>query len=203
MYEYYIGQKNIREFEYFTIEDIDIAFEEVNPMNFKQPKLFNIKNSCFSLTAMNAGYSLGGAIWVILFNCRKLIYAIDVNDKNECITEPLFISELRDAYCLITNTYIAPSIDGRKKSSHIQSFLSKERLKYNIQKTILDHLDFEEKTNLIPEGPMPPRDYNQGEMDNVPISEVLMNYGLVGKDTDYDSSEHPHAGQYDAEVMIC
>ncbi|CAI2385550.1 unnamed protein product [Moneuplotes crassus] len=203
MYEYYICQMNLASFEIFTIEDIDLVFEEVNPVNFKQTHHFNIKDSCFSLIALNAGYSLGGAIWEIIFNCKKLIYAIDVNDKNECITEPFLISELQDAYCLITNTYIAPSIDGKQKCSHLQSYMSKERLKYNIQKTILDHLDFEEKANAIPEGPQPPRDYNQADMDQVPISEVLMNYGLVGKDTDYDSSEYPHAGQYDAEILIC
>lgn len=203
MYEYYISQKQIDNFDVFSIEDIDEAFAAVNPVNFSQKWELNIKDSVFSITALNAGYSLGGAIWMIIFNCHKLIYAIDVNDKNECITEPLQVDELRDAYCLITNTYVAPSIDGVKKCSNIQPYLSKERLKYHIETTILKHLTFEDNANQIPEGPLPPSEYNQHEMLQMPISEVLMNYGLVGKDTDYDSSKFPCAGQYDAEILIC
>lgn len=203
MYEYYIGQKQIKEFDLFSIEDIDEAFADVKPVSFHQKRPITVNDSTFTITALNAGYSLGGAIWVIKFMMHKLIYAIDVNDKNESITEPLQISELRDAHFLVTNTYIAPSIDGKKKSSRIQPTLSKERLKYHINNTLLQHLNFETKTNQMPEGPIPPREYNQSEMEGVPISEVLMNYGLVGKDTDYNSSEYPCAGQYDAEILIC
>jgi Cft2 family RNA processing exonuclease len=202
MYEYYISQKYMQDFDLFSIQDIDEAFEDVHPVNLHQTKTISCKDISFTITALNAGYSLGGAIWVINFMMHKLIYAIDVHDKNESITEPLLISEIRDAHFLVTNTYIAPSIDGINKIPRIQPQLSRERLKFQINHTLLQHLNFEVKVNKVPEGPTGPKDFTQNEMDNVPISEVLMNYGLVGKDTDYNSSEYPCAGQYDAEILI-
>jgi len=203
MYEYFMSQKQMHDFKLFGIEDIDEAFERVIPVSFHQKRSIVLKNTTFTIDALNAGYSLGGAIWVINYLVHKLIYAIDVHDKNENISEPLLMDELRDAHFLITNTYIAPSIDGKKKISRIIPDLSKDRLKYQIKSTLLDLLDTEVKPAKVPEGPSTSRDFNQESMDNVPISEVLMNYGLVGKDTDYNSSEYPYAGQYDAEILIC
>lgn len=122
---------------------------------------------------------------------HKLIYAIDVNDKNESITEPLQMSELRDAHFLITNTYIAPSIDGKKKSSRIQPELNRERLKYQITATLLQHLDFEAKKNMMSDQIAMSKDLSHSEVDGMPISDVLNRYGLIGSNNDKENSEYP------------
>lgn len=203
MYEYYISQKNLKDFELFEIEDIDNVFKDVIPVNFHQAETVKVKESSFKITALNAGYSLGGAIWMINFNTHKLVYAIDVNDKNESITEPLRMGELRDAHFLITNTYIAPSIDGKKKSSRIQPTLSKERLKYHIKKTLLENLNFDIPAPHMPEGPLQPQQINPSEIENKSIIEVLENYGLTGKDSNQNLDGYPFSGKLDSEILIC
>lgn len=184
----------------FSIEDIDNAFADVIPVSFHQPKTLNINDTEFVICALNAGYSLGGAIWRITYRAHKLIYAIDVNDKNESITEPLRMHELKDAHYLITNTYIDPFKDGKNKTQLIKQDLSKYRLRYHITKTLLDHLKFEPQ-NLIAEQETTVVDSDPKFMDGIPIGEVLMKYGLTNNVTQV-SNKYPCAGQYDAEMLI-
>ena len=203
IYEYIIAQNELKKFDLFTFEDIDEAFSDVNSLNFHQPKTLSANDSSFKIMAINAGYSIGGSIWMIHFNLHKFIYAIDINDKNESITEPFQMGEICDAHFLITNTYIAPSIDGKRKSSHIKPTLSKERLKYQITSTLLQHLNFEVKKSQQSDQSLMSREFNNSEVDRLPINDVLINYGLVGANNDTDKNEYPCAGQYDAEILIC
>ena len=203
IYEYLISQNELKKFDLFEFEDIDLAFADVHPINFHQPKTITANDSTFKIMAINAGYSLGGSIWIIHHNMHKFVYAIDINDKNESITEPFQMSEICDAHFLITNNYIAPSIDGKKKSSRVKPTLSKERLKYQITSTLLQHLSFEIKKTQPPEPSAITRDFNNAEVDRLPINDVLINYGLVGNNNDNEKTEYPWAGQYDAEILIC
>lgn len=189
MYEYYIAHMEMHHFDIFTIEDIDKAFEEISPMNFLNSNELTIKDTNFTITASSAGYSLGGAVWKIDYLAHKFVYAIDVNDKNENISEPLRTSELRDAHYLITNTYIAPSIDGRAKTTKIQPQLSIFRLKYHINKTLIEHLKFD-NSSIIAEQQAEKVNIEEQNMENLPIGEVLLTMKLTGHNP-HNNSKYP------------
>ena len=63
---------------------------------------------------MNAGYTLGGAVWKFNFHSNKLLYAFDINEKDEWISMPIRFQDVKDTY-LITNGYLDQSSNPKNK----------------------------------------------------------------------------------------
>jgi Cft2 family RNA processing exonuclease len=91
LYEYFISKIQTERFDAFSIPEIDAAFDLIYPMNFLQKRQVNLKEfGSFSIEALSAGYSIGGAAWKItLHQNNQFVFAFDINDKNEKISVPL------------------------------------------------------------------------------------------------------------------
>ena len=136
LYEYYLSQRELSDFQLFDLSHVDNAFQQIKATNYFQKRNFRLGETELSVAAFNAGFSVGGAFWKIGYNQQNFLYAIDVNDKNENVSQPLNIGMFTDCHVLITNTYVAPSLDGVHKCPLLQPYISMERLKLHIEKTI-------------------------------------------------------------------
>ena len=117
----------------FNISDIDEAFDLITPINFHQNRFIKFGDKGgFYLEALNSGYSLGGAIWRFIFHSNKIVYAFDINDKNEKISMPVCFEDLTDSY-LITNAYFKHPLKEKKES---YGKLNEEVLLKHLENTI-------------------------------------------------------------------
>ncbi|KAI8810158.1 beta-lactamase-like protein [Cladochytrium replicatum] len=67
----------------FTITDINEAFARIVQLRYSQPFALSGKANRITITAYNAGHSVGGAIWKIKKESDDIVYAVDYNHNKE------------------------------------------------------------------------------------------------------------------------
>ena len=83
-YDLYQSRNNYEEFDLFTLDDVDLAFEKVIQVKYNQTITLKDKGQGLTLTPLPAGHMLGGTIWRIVKDAgEEIIYATDYNHKNE------------------------------------------------------------------------------------------------------------------------
>ncbi len=99
MYDLYQSRRNGEEFDLFTLDDVDAAFDHVVQVKYSQTiqlkgTFISINSSTLSLhlgkghgltiTPYAAGHMVGGAMWKIVKDGEEeIIYAVDYNHKKE------------------------------------------------------------------------------------------------------------------------
>src|SRR5207249_2255622 len=73
-----------------TVEDIASYFSLIHPLKFSQPHQplpspFSPPLNGLTVTAYNAGHTLGGTIWHIQHGMESIVYAVDWNQARENI----------------------------------------------------------------------------------------------------------------------
>jgi cleavage and polyadenylation specificity factor subunit 2 len=83
------------DFETFTLDDVDEAFERMRPVKYQQ--VIELAQNVFA-TAYPAGHLLGGAIWKFQKESEEIVYCVDVNHRRErllngCASTPQLITK--------------------------------------------------------------------------------------------------------------
>ncbi|XP_059667087.1 cleavage and polyadenylation specificity factor subunit 2 [Cornus florida] len=83
MYDHYLSRKQVSEFDLFTLDDIDSAFQSVTRLTYSQNHHLSGKGEGIVITPHVGGHLLGGTIWKITKDGEDVIYAVDFNHRKE------------------------------------------------------------------------------------------------------------------------
>ncbi|XP_060805281.1 probable cleavage and polyadenylation specificity factor subunit 2 [Amyelois transitella] len=84
MYDLYQSHKNVSEFDLFTLDDVDAAFDRITQLKYNQSVDMKGKGLGLRITPLPAGHSLGGTVWRIAAPGEEdIVYAPDFNHKKE------------------------------------------------------------------------------------------------------------------------
>ncbi|KAI8618137.1 beta-lactamase-like protein [Chytriomyces sp. MP71] len=109
MREAMANRRGAVEFNLFGWDDINAAFANVTQLRYSQPFTLSGKGKGITITAFQAGHSLGGSIWKIKKGTDDILYAVDYNHQLERhLDRTLLNSEaLARPTLLITDSYNA------------------------------------------------------------------------------------------------
>ncbi|GAB6020668.1 cleavage and polyadenylation specificity factor subunit 2 [Chamberlinius hualienensis] len=130
MYDLYESRHNTEEFDIFTLDDVDAAFDKITQLKFNQSVGLKGKGYGLTITPLPAGHMIGGTIWRIVKDGEEdIIYAVDYNHKKErhlngCILEGVMRPSL-----LITDSFNVVYNQARRKKRD-------EQLMTNILQTL-------------------------------------------------------------------
>ncbi|CDW72718.1 cleavage and polyadenylation specificity factor subunit 2-like [Stylonychia lemnae] len=142
MYEFFIQKKECGNFEYFSLQDVERAFERIEQVSYNENRKIRVRETELILSALPSGNSIGGACWKIEYNKQVIIYAVELNNKPLNITVPMKFDDFKNANILISNLYLTPkSIKSNQKgqASKIYQYLSQEKLRLKLEKVLVDH----------------------------------------------------------------
>ncbi|KAK4530230.1 hypothetical protein CCYA_CCYA03G1087 [Cyanidiococcus yangmingshanensis] len=99
------------EFDTFTLDDVDEAFERVRPVKYQQ--VIELAQNVFA-TAYPAGHLLGGSIWKFQKESEEIVYCVDVNHRRErllngCASTPQLINKPSHLIVGASGVLTAPS----------------------------------------------------------------------------------------------
>lgn len=99
------------DFETFTLDDVDEAFERMRPVKYQQ--VIELAQNVFA-TAYPAGHLLGGAIWKFQKESEEIVYCVDVNHRRErllngCASTPQLITKPSHLIVGASGVLTAPS----------------------------------------------------------------------------------------------
>ncbi|XP_030038036.1 probable cleavage and polyadenylation specificity factor subunit 2 [Manduca sexta] len=84
MYDLYQSHRNVSDFDLFTLDDVDLAFDRIVQLKYNQSVDMKGKGLGLRITPLPAGHSLGGTVWRITAPGEEdIVYAPDINHKKE------------------------------------------------------------------------------------------------------------------------
>ncbi|XP_034833890.1 probable cleavage and polyadenylation specificity factor subunit 2 [Maniola hyperantus] len=84
MYDLYQSHKNVSDFDLFTLDDVDAAFDRIIQLKYNQTIDMKGKGLGLRITPLPAGHLLGGTVWRIAAPGEEdIVYAPDFNHKKE------------------------------------------------------------------------------------------------------------------------
>lgn len=107
MYDHYLSRKQVSEFELFTLDDIDSAFQNVTRLTYSQNYHMSGKGEGIVIAPHVAGHLLGGTIWKITKDGEDVIYAVDFNHRKERHLNGTVLESFVRPAVLITDAYNA------------------------------------------------------------------------------------------------
>ncbi|KAL2334722.1 hypothetical protein Fmac_015935 [Flemingia macrophylla] len=109
MYDQYLSRKQVSEFDLFTLDDIDSAFQSVTRLTYSQNHHFSGKGEGIVIAPHVAGHLLGGTVWKITKDGEDVIYAVDFNHRKERHLNGTVLGSMVRPAVLITDAYNALS----------------------------------------------------------------------------------------------
>ncbi|GFZ15350.1 cleavage and polyadenylation specificity factor 100 [Actinidia rufa] len=107
MYDQYLSRKQVSEFDLFTLDDIDSAFQNVNRLTYSQNHHLSGKGEGIVIAPHVAGHLLGGTVWKITKDGEDVIYAVDFNHRKERHLNGTVLESFVRPAVLITDAYNA------------------------------------------------------------------------------------------------
>lgn len=105
IYDMVYSHLDVEEFEHYSLDDVDMAFEKVEQVKYNQTVVLK-GDSGVHFTAMPAGHMIGGSIWRI---CRitgeDIIYCVDFNHKKERHLQGCSFDNFNRPHLLITGAH--------------------------------------------------------------------------------------------------
>lgn len=105
IYDMVYSHLDVEEFDHYTLDDVDMAFEKVEQVKYNQTVVLK-GDSGVHFTAMPAGHMIGGSIWRI---CRvtgeDIIYCVDFNNKKERHLNGCSFENFNRPHLLITGAH--------------------------------------------------------------------------------------------------
>ncbi|XP_045452922.1 probable cleavage and polyadenylation specificity factor subunit 2 isoform X1 [Melitaea cinxia] len=84
MYDLYQSHRNVSDFDLFTLDDVDTAFDRITQLKYNQSVDMKGKGLGLRITPLPAGHLLGGTVWRIAAPGEEdIVYAPDFNHKKE------------------------------------------------------------------------------------------------------------------------
>ncbi|OMO71745.1 Beta-lactamase-like protein [Corchorus olitorius] len=107
MYDQYLSRKQVSEFDLFTLDDIDSAFQNVTRLTYSQNYHLSGKGEGIVIAPHVAGHLLGGTVWKITKDGEDVIYAVDFNRRKEKHLNGTVLESFVRPAVLITDAYNA------------------------------------------------------------------------------------------------
>ncbi|XP_014272674.1 probable cleavage and polyadenylation specificity factor subunit 2 [Halyomorpha halys] len=117
MYDLYQSRYNMEDFNVFSLDDVDAAFDKVVQLKYNQS--VTMKGKCYglSIVPMPAGHMIGGTMWKIMKTGEEdIIYAIDFNHKKERHLNGCDLERLQRPSLLITDAFNATYQQERRRA---------------------------------------------------------------------------------------
>ncbi|KAI5444324.1 hypothetical protein KIW84_012816 [Lathyrus oleraceus] len=107
MYDQFLSRKQVSEFDLFTLDGIDSAFQRVTRLTYSQNHHLSGKGEGIVIAPHVAGHLLGGTIWKITKDGEDVIYAVDFNHRKERHLNGTVLGSFVRPAVLITGAYNA------------------------------------------------------------------------------------------------
>ncbi|KAK9665499.1 hypothetical protein RND81_14G115600 [Saponaria officinalis] len=107
MYDHYLSRKQVSEFDLFTLDDIDVAFQNVTRLTYSQNYHLSDKGEGIVIAPHVAGHLLGGTVWKITKDGEDVIYGVDFNHRKERHLNGTVLESFVRPAVLITDAYNA------------------------------------------------------------------------------------------------
>ncbi|KAK3220697.1 hypothetical protein Dsin_014667 [Dipteronia sinensis] len=107
MYDQFLSRRQVSEFELFTLDDIDSAFQNVTRLTYSQNHHLSGKGEGIVIAPHMAGHLLGGTVWKITKDGEDVIYAVDYNRRKEKHLNGTVLESFVRPAVLITDAYNA------------------------------------------------------------------------------------------------
>ncbi|CAI5484079.1 unnamed protein product [Closterium sp. Yama58-4] len=85
LYDQFLARRSAGDFELFSLDDVDAAFDGAVRLKFAQPHGVGDEREGVSVTPLAAGHLLGGTIWRISVHTEDIVYAVAFNHREERI----------------------------------------------------------------------------------------------------------------------
>lgn len=130
MYDVFMNHYNQYDFDLFTLDDVDAAFERVTQLKYNQSVSLKGKGFGITLTPLPAGRLIGGTIWKIAkVGEEDIVYATDFNHKKERHLNGCELEKLQRPSLLICDSFNAKYQQARRRARD-------EKLMTNILQTL-------------------------------------------------------------------
>lgn len=107
MYDYYLSRRQVSDFDAFTLDDIDSAFQNVTRLTYSQNYHLSDKGEGIVIAPHVAGHLLGGTVWKITKDGEDVVYAVDINHRKERHLNGTVLESFVRPAVLITDAYNA------------------------------------------------------------------------------------------------
>ncbi|OVA14042.1 Beta-lactamase-like [Macleaya cordata] len=107
MYDHYLSRKQVSDFDLFSLDDIDSAFQSVTRLTYSQNHHLTGKGEGIVIAPHVAGHLLGGTVWKITKDGEDVIYAVDFNHRKERHLNGTVLESFVRPAVLITDAYNA------------------------------------------------------------------------------------------------
>ncbi|XP_063079658.1 cleavage and polyadenylation specificity factor subunit 2 [Engraulis encrasicolus] len=116
MYDLYQSRHNTEDFNLFTLDDVDSAFDKIQQLKYSQIVNLKGKGHGLSITPLPAGHMIGGTIWKIVKDGEEeIVYAVDFNHKREIHLNGCSLETVSRPSLLITDSFNATYVQPRRK----------------------------------------------------------------------------------------
>ena len=130
MYDLYMGHYNATDFDLFSLDDVDTAFDRIIQLKYNQSVSLKGKGYGITITPLPAGHMVGGTIWKIMkVGEEDIIYACDFNHKKERHLNGCELEKLQRPSLLIVDSFNAQYQQARRRARD-------EKLMTNILQTL-------------------------------------------------------------------
>lgn len=130
MYDLYQSRHNMEEFELFTLDDVDAAFDKIIQLKYNQSVPMKGKGYGLTITPLPAGHMIGGTIWkIVKVGEEDIVYAVDFNHKKERHLNGSELERLQRPSLVITDALNATYHQARRRARD-------EKLMTNILQTL-------------------------------------------------------------------
>ncbi|XP_077995100.1 cleavage and polyadenylation specificity factor subunit 2-like [Glandiceps talaboti] len=117
MYDLFQSRHNTEDFDLFTLDDVDAAFDKIIQLKYSQ--IIEMKGKGHGLTIMPvpAGHMIGGTVWKILKEGEEdILYAVDYNHKKERHLNGGILESISKPALLITDAYNSTYYQAKRKT---------------------------------------------------------------------------------------
>ena len=116
MYDLYQSRHNYENFDLFTLDDVDSAFDKVIQVKYNQTIALKGKGQGITITPLPAGHMIGGTVWRIVKDGEEdIVYAVDFNHKKERHLNGCVLETISRPSLLITDSYNANYVQERRR----------------------------------------------------------------------------------------
>lgn len=121
MYDFYQSRHNYEDFELFSLDDVDAAFDKIIQLKYSQHVSLKGKGHGLTITPYAAGHMIGGTMWKIVKDGEEdIIYAVDYNHKKERHLNGAVLETLSRPSLLITDSYNVLNMQARRRDRDTQ-----------------------------------------------------------------------------------
>ncbi|XP_071079968.1 cleavage and polyadenylation specificity factor subunit 2-like [Haliotis cracherodii] len=116
MYDLFQSRHNTEDFDVFTLDDVDAAFDKIIQLKYSQTITLKGKGHGLQITPLAAGHMIGGTIWKIVKDGEEeIVYAVDYNHKKERHLNGCVLEMFNKPSLMITDSFNATYNQPRRR----------------------------------------------------------------------------------------